>query len=363
MTPRVQFLVTCLEGGGAQRVVHDLALGVAAAGWQVRVTALREPSQGRDRFTAPLLAAGLPADHARLRHPLDLAGLGRLVAAVRGFRPDLVHAHLFHAHLAARALPVRRVVTTHHEVERRHRPLRPLLQRLTGWRDAATVAVSQAVADHVRRSFGLRARVIPNGLDLDRFQPRDRLQARARLGLPPEAEVLGAVGRLHPQKGLEDLLEAFAGLDRPRALLVLAGEGALEAPLREQARRLGVAARVRFLGFQEDVPAVFPALDVLAMPSRWEGFGLGLVEATACGVPVVASAIDSLPEVAGGAARLVPAGRPDLLGQALARLLDHPEEREDLARRGRLRARDFRVETMVGAHLELYRGLLGLPPA
>ena len=358
MKPRVQFLITCLEGGGAQRVVHDLALGLSAAGWRVRVTALRQPSEGSDRFTEPLLEAGISVGNAGFRHPLDLVALGRLLADVWSFGPDLLHAHLFHAHLAARLCPVRRVVCSHHEVERRNRPLRPLLQRLTGWRDAATVAVSQAVADHVGSAFGFRARVIPNGLSLARLHPPSRLKARLRLGLDPQAEVIGAVGRLHPQKGLEDLLQAFAELRRPGALLLLAGEGGLEEPLRRLAERLGVASRVRFLGFQKDVSLLLPALDVLAMPSRWEGFGLGLVEAMACGVPVVATRVDSLPEVAGGAARLVRPARPDLLAKALGHLLDHPEERAELSRLGRARARAFRVEAMVQAHLELYWQLL-----
>lgn len=356
---RLLLLVTCLEGGGAQRVVFHLATGLGP-GFEARVVALRDPSGGTNRYGPLLQASGVSVGEVRLRHALDLPGMLRLAREVRAFRPDVLHAHLFHSHVAARTLGrlagARRVVSTHHEVERRHRPLRPLLQRV-GW-DDASVAVSEAVAAHVRRTFGARPVVIPNGIDLERFRRGDRAQARRALGLPDGAEIVGAVGRLHPQKGLPDLLRAFAALDRAEALLVLAGEGEEEAALRRLARDLGVLERVRFLGFVEDVPRVLAALDVMAMPSRWEGFGLGLAEALACGVPVVASAVDSLPEVAGEAAVLVPPGAPERLAEALARLLGDPARRAALAREGPARAAGFGLERMLQAHRELYGRVL-----
>lgn len=336
---RLMLLVTCLEGGGAQQVVHDLAVALPGP---VRVVALRAPSGGTDRFSARLADAGVPAVNVRM-DPL------RLCREIRGFRPDVLHAHLFHAHMAARTLGrlagARSVLCTHHEVERRFRPLRPLLQRLTAPLEDASVAVSEAVAAHARTAFGIRARLIPNGIDLDRFRPRDRAEARRRLGLAPDVRVVGFVGRLHPQKGLDDLLDACRRLPADVRLLI-AGEGPLRASLQRRADD-----RVRFLGFVEDVPGFMAALDVLAMPSRWEGFGLGLVEALACGVPVVASAVDSLPEVAGDAALLVPPGRPDLLAGALERVLEDPG---DLRRRGPLRAAAYDRRRMVEAYRELY---------
>lgn len=365
--PRLLLLITCLEGGGAQRTVHDLATRIPRDRWEIKVMALRRPSQGQVRWEAPLREAGIEVACAGLAPPLYLPGLIRLLHEARAFKPDLIHAQLFHAHLAGRLLArltgtAPAVICTHQEVERRCRPLRPLLERWTGGRDGAVVAVSQAVARHALARLGAppaRLRTIPNGLDLDHFHPRSR--DRALLDLPQEAEVIGAVGRLHPQKGLEHLLEAFAELARrrPSALLALVGEGPEEPRLRARAAALGLEDRVRFSGYRADIPEVLACFDVLAMPSLWEGFGLVLAEALACGVPTVCTDVDSLPEVAGPAARLVPPARPDLLAQALEELLDRPALRRELGRAGPIQARRWSVEQTVSAHLALYEELLG----
>lgn len=358
---RLTLLVTCLEGGGAQQVVHDLATRMPPQRWEVRVAALRHPSAGEPRQQAALEAAGIPVLPVGVRHPLDLLGAWRLARHLVTFRPHILHAHLFHAHLAARVLGrlcgVPRIVCTHHEVERRHRPFRPLLERLTAGLDDASVAVSAAVESHARIRLGARRlRRIPNGIDLERWAPRSR--PPGRLGLPEGAEVVGALGRLHVQKGLDVLLAAFACLRerRPGALLVLAGEGSEEARLRSLAPPGTV-----FLGYCGDGPGFLASLDVLAMPSRWEGYGLVLAQALAMGVPVVCSSVDSLPEVAGGAARLVPPERPDLLAGALEEVLDSREMRDAMRLRGLARARDLDVRTCVAGHLALYEELCGQP--
>ncbi len=354
---RLSLLVTCLEGGGAQQVVHDLATRLPRERWEVQVASLRYPSVGQPRQQVALEAAGIPVVEVGMRHPLDVPRAWRLAWHLLTFRPHVLHAHLFHSHLAARILGrlcgVPGIICTYHEVERRRRPLRPLLERLTAPLDQASVAVSVAVERHARNHLGARRlRVIPNGIDLERWAPRPR--PPGRLGLPAEAEVVGAMGRLHVQKGLDVLLEAFARLKsrRPHVLLALAGEGAEEVRLRALAPPGTV-----FLGYCSDGAEFLACLDVLAMPSRWEGFGLVLAQALASGVPVVCSSVDSLPEVAGGASLLVPPEQPDLLAEALERLLDCPEEREDLRLRGLVRARDLDVGRMVAEHLALYEGV------
>lgn len=351
---RLSLLVTCLEGGGAQQVVCDLATRLPRDRWDVRVAALRHPSASEPRMQAVLEAAGIPVVDVEMRHPLDVVRAWRLARHLLAFRPHLLHAHLFHSHLAARLLGrlcrVPRVISSHHEVERRFRPLRPLLERLSAPLDDASVAVSEAVGENARTTLGARRlRVILDGIDLDRWSPRPR--PPGRLGLPEEAEVIGAFGRLHVQKGLDVLLEAFGRLKqrRPEAILVLAGEGAEEGRLKAMAPEGTV-----FLGYREDGPEVLACFDLLAMPSRWEGFGLVLAQAMACGVPLVCSSVDSLPEVAAGAAVLVPPERPDLLAEALEGLLASPARREELRRRGLLRARELDVERMVLEHEALY---------
>jgi len=366
---RVLLLVTELRPAGAERVVLELATRLDPAAWQVAVASLRSPGGDDGAVAVGLRERGLPVVSLRLRGKLDPAGALRLARLVRRFRPDVLHAHLFHANLAARLLGrpagARRVVSTVHVVERRRLPARFALERLTAGRDDLTVAVSRAVADFARRRLGAdpaRLRVVPNGIDLAGYAAaEDPAAARAALDLPADALVLGAVGRLDRQKGLDLLVEAFARLapDRPEALLVLAGEGPQRAGLEGLARARGVAERVRFLGHRADVPRVLAALDVFCMPSRWEGFGLALAEALAAGRPAVAARVDSLPDVLGDAGVLVPPEDPAALADALAALLGDPARRADLAARAPAQAARFDVERMVADYAALYREALG----
>jgi glycosyltransferase involved in cell wall biosynthesis len=360
-------LITELLPAGAERIVYELATRLPKERWDVRVASLRSPGGDDGAVARDLRAAGLEVAPLRFRGKLDPLATLRFLRLVRRWRPDVLHAHLFHANLAARLfgrLGARHVVSTLHIVERRQLPARRFLERLTASRDDMTVCVSPAVSRHARAALGAhadRVRVISNGIDLSRFaDPPDRASARAALALPADAEVVGSVGRLDRQKGLDLLVEAFAQLarERPKALLVLAGVGPEEESLRRQAATLNVAERVRFLGFQEGVPRVLAALDVFCMPSRWEGFGLSLVEALAAGVPTVASDVDSLPDVQGSAGVLVPPGHPPSLAQALEDLLNDPEARAALSEKGPPQAAKYDVQLMVDAYAALYEELL-----
>jgi glycosyltransferase involved in cell wall biosynthesis len=169
-----------------------------------------------------------------------------------------------------------------------------------------------------------------------RFTPTPRL--------PPPAGVvrLGAVGRLTPQKGFDVLLDALAQLDPALGIqLEIAGEGKSRPELEQQIERLGLADRCRLLGHVTDVAPVYARLDVVAIPSRYEGFCFTAVEAALAGLPVVASRVSSLPEVTveGEGALLVPADDAPALAAAITRLARSPEERDRMGRAGREHAR------------------------
>lgn len=365
---RLLLLTTELRPAGAERVVAELALGLDPARWQVWVASLWSPG-GQDGAVADeLRARGVPVVALRLRGKLDLPRAAGLIRLLRRFRPHVLHAHLFHANLAARLLGrlggARRVVATHHVVERRPLPARRLLERLTAGRDDVTVCVSEAVARFARERLGAspaRLRVIPDGVDLARFSgpAEDPAAAREALGLPREGPLLVGVGRLTGQKGWDVLLRALPRLleAHPSLLLALAGQGQEEAALRALAAGLGLAPRVRFLGFRSDPERVLRAADVVVIPSRWEGFGLVAVEALAAGRAVVASAVDSLPEVLGQAALLVPPEDPLALAGALRDLLDDPARRAALAAGGPARAAQFDARAMIAAYAALYEEL------
>ena len=352
---RVVLMITELRPAGAERVVFELATRLDRARFEPHVLALWSMGGVDGPFAQMMRDAGVPVHMLRVGSKLDLLRVPPLVGLLREIDPAILHAHLFHANLVARLVAplVRRpkVISTHHVVERRRLGARMVLDRLTARADDVTVAVSEAVAGFARRECGVRTvRVIPNGVDLAPFRA-----AEPAVDLPSR-KVVGALGRLDPQKGHADLIRAWPLVlaRHPDATLSIGGEGLLRPDLERLIARHGVERSVTLHGHRSDVPRFLSALSVFCMPSRWEGFGLALVEAMACGKPCVASAVDSLPEVLGDAGMLVPVEDPVTLAQALTALLDDPALASSLGSRARARAERFSVEKMVLAYEKLY---------
>jgi len=187
--------------------------------------------------------------------------------------------------------------------------------------------------------------VIYNGMDVERFASAKR----ADLGLPASAFVIGFVGRLERRKGLIDLANAWDRVARaiPSAHLAIVGKGPDEAEARQVLRD---APRVSWLGYRADVPSVLKAMDILAVPSHWEGFGFTAAEAMAAGVPVVAANSSSLPEIIddGITGRLTPPRDPESLAKVLIELAQDPAAREQMTREASAKVRKkFAVERMV----------------
>jgi glycosyltransferase involved in cell wall biosynthesis len=173
--------------------------------------------------------------------------------------------------------------------------------------------------------------VVPNGADTRVFLPRDRSQARARLGVPDDGPVVTYVGKLEPRKGVGDLIAAMGLLTRRPGgapLLLAAGVGRLRDELGAQAAALGVADRVRFVGkvAHEEVAWWMAAGDVFVLPSLSEGLPTVVCEAMSCARPTVATAVDGTPEIVedGETGLLVPPRDPEALAGALARVLEEP---------------------------------------
>jgi glycosyltransferase involved in cell wall biosynthesis len=206
-----------------------------------------------------------------------------------------------------------------------------------------------------------RVATVPLGAD-EQFRPLppgEVAAACARLGLRPRG-YLGFVGVVEPRKDVPALIEAFGRIARdfPDVLLAIAGPagwGHAEATRRIGA--LGLAGRVRLLGYvpQADLPAFYNGARAIVYPSRYEGFGLPVLEAMKCGVPVLTSDVASLPEVTGNAALLVRPGDVEALQGALRRVLGDDELARDLAARGRARSAAFTWEACARATAGVYR--------
>jgi len=206
-----------------------------------------------------------------------------------------------------------------------------------------------------------RIRVIHNGADLERFSPRDRNAAKsavaAELGLPPD--FLLYIARLeHPGKNHVRLLEAFASLKRDTGLphkLVLVGSRWNGTELIEaKVKELGLGREVIFPGFvpNETLPALYAAADAFVFPSLFEGFGIPVLEAMACGTPVCASNVSSIPEVVGEAGLLFEPRDPKAIADSMHRLLTDPSLRKDLVQRGLAQAARFTWDDAAAAVLE-----------
>ena len=229
------------------------------------------------------------------------------------------------------------------------------------------VCVSDGQAEKVRRWCGVsesRLRVIRNSARLSAFEHRDP-QARWKLlqlfPAPPERIVLAA-GRLSPEKGFQVLVEAAAHV--PDARFVLFGEGGLRPELERRVAALGLSDRFVMPGFRTDLDSLIAAADVVVLPSFTEGLPNVALEASAAGVPVVATAVGGTPEVIadGATGFLVPPGRPDAIAEKLIHLLNDADLRSRLGRAGRQRMIDrFTFDAQADAYLKLFGELLPRP--
>ncbi|MFB6837306.1 glycosyltransferase [Streptomyces sp. NPDC056361] len=328
------------------KVLHVITgLGIGGAEQQLRLLLRHLPvSSGVVTLTNPgAVAAGIEADGTPVTHlgmtgNRDLGALPRLARIVRQGRYDLVHTHLYRAcvygRTAARIAGVRRVIATEHSLGETQIEGRPLsagtraLYLASERLGTSTVAVSPSVARRLA-DWGVprdRIRVVPNGIETDRFafDAGARRLARRALGIPEDAYVVGGVGRLTPGKRFDRLVRAVASV--PEARLLLVGEGGHRAELLRVAGECGAAARVLLAGACADpptaastgpsLPGLLAAMDVFVSTSPDETFGLAVVEALAAGLPVLyvaCPAIDDLPPDAAPGARRIGESVPELI--------------------------------------------------
>ncbi|HET9700207.1 MAG TPA: glycosyltransferase [Burkholderiales bacterium] len=377
--PRIAHVLNTIGLGGVPEAALHLIRALPPERYDCRVYVMKrsdDEEEGRGERLARFEEAGVPVCFPRsagekLAVASDLCGW--LVA--EGI--DLLHTHSYKPNLYARlaGLPCRegglRIAAHYHNQydNKWEKDGSLTLERMLARSSDALLAVSGSVRDHVAERLGIareRVDVILNGVDAERFAGQDPARARDGFGLPPDRPVVGIVGRISPQKGQEDFLRA-ARLLAPRfpdALFLVVGSAddeRLLARTRGLAGELGLGDAVRFTGHVTDMPALYAALDVLVAPSRWEGFGLMLVEAMAAGKPIVASAVGAIPEVLGegGAGVLVAPADPAAIAGAVAPLLADAGRRAAMGAAGRLRARDFSWEASGRRLAAVYDRVLG----
>ncbi len=368
---RVAYVIDKLHLAGAQVHLLHLLRGLDRRAFEPRVFCLIRGGPVAERIRA----LGTVVDvlgMGSIYGPRAFRALPRLVRALRG--ASIVHTYLVSANLygtlAARLAGVRAVVTSRRDTGfSRNWRLRLVEEWLVNPRVERVTAVCPAVAREACRERGLSAErvvTVPNGVDAAAFDPalRPRAEARRRLGLADDERSLGVIAHLSLVKGHADLLAAMARIvaKRPRARLLVVGDGVLRPELETRSRALGLGDRVAFTGAREDVATVLAALDVVVVPSHTEGLSNSLLEAMAMARPVVATAVGGNPDAveAGVSGLLVPPRDPEALAAAVLHLLERPDEARRLGEAARRRVlADFSVDRMVAGYEALYRSLLG----
>jgi glycosyltransferase involved in cell wall biosynthesis len=374
---RVLHAITLLELGGAQRNTLDtvtlldrsrfeagLACGVGAE--------LYAEAQG----LADVRLFPLPHLLREVRPVAEIAALRELRAAIRAFRPDIVHTHSSKAGVLGRLAAHReRVPVVIHSIHgfgfgpHQRAPVRSAFlaaeRMVARWTDMF-IAVSQRNLDEGVR-LGLfpteRARVIRSGIVLDAFRHHAGGDAvRRELGIPAGAPLVLQVACFKPQKAPERFVELAARLSGrfPDAHFLLAGDGELRPALEAARRRAGLEGRLHLPGWRRDVPSLLDAATVVTLTSRFEGLPRALVEALAAGVPVAAMAVDGVDEVVrdGVNGFLVREGDVGALGECVASLLADASLRERMAACAGAGLDQFERDTMVRQQEQLYEELI-----
>jgi len=360
--PRVQagtilHVVDSLGLSGKTKALVDVAVGLQDHGYSSVVCVLdREPSPLWDRLDA----GGVEVRSVECADGLQIAVVRQLAGLIREVGADVVHAvnlrPMLYAGLAARLARVRGTVGTLSAFaccvpDRDYSFLpQPLVTKSARNRWRNRIAVGQmryvtAVSASLGRRFAAyngiperKMRVVPYGTNVDepwRYTESEVAALRDELGLAPGDVVIGSVGRLVEQKDYPTQLKAFAlaAQEAPNLRMLLAGGGPDEQALKTMARELGIAERTLFLGHWERVPLLMRALDALVLASKFEPYGVVLLEAKGAGLPILSTSVNEIPEILsnGESGMLVPAETPEPMAKAMVRLAKEPELRKRLS--------------------------------
>jgi glycosyltransferase involved in cell wall biosynthesis len=370
---KVAHLTITFARGGRREAIASLARGTRALGVENHLCTL-DALDADEKLLSDCFVA---TRELRRRGAFDRSAWRALADFVREHEIDIVHAHDAASQFAASvALPLRRpslIMTFHRSSDVESKSARDRLRNaLAALRCSAVVTASNERRRHFLACNRVPARklvVIPFGTDVDRFAPSAtaRQLALAALGLAEDRRLIGVVGHFGSDKGVDIAIQAFLLAARDPALdqhvLCVLGEGDAD-----QQRRIEALAndefgdRIRFLGFRNDTERWFPAFDVLLHGARREAFGLVIIEAMACAVPVVATPVGGIPElvVDGSTGRLAAVATPEALARALRETLADEAARLRMAAAARRRATgEYSRMRCAERHLALYRSLVG----
>jgi glycosyltransferase involved in cell wall biosynthesis len=301
---------------------------------------------------------------------VDPLFLPKLISFVWEKEINIIHTHLNQAALIGRfvamLLGIRPILSTrHYAYDHKEKGMVRRLARLSASIDSLILAVSKPVRDYVvfrEACRPERVEVLHNAIDIRLFKMRHSGDAAIE---NPKTPIIGSVGRLHPQKGYDTLLEGAKRVlkERPTSRFKIVGAGELLKPLRRKAEQLGISEAVEFMGQRSpaEIPDILAGFDIFAQASNWEAFGIAIVEAMASGLPVVATRVEGVVDIIeeGVDGFLVPPKDPEALAVRILQLLGDPDLRTKIGVKARRKVEaNFDIREMTDRMARIYQELL-----
>lgn len=367
MTKRILHVIPTMDRGGAEKQLVLLATGLPREEFDVHVALL---TRGGPR-EQELLDAGIPVHRIDKQYKVDPFAYRRLSRLIGKLEPDLVQTWLFAANSYGRAAAfanrVPHVVGSERSVDPWKRTHELAIDRWLAAKSDCIVVNSLGTQAFYEKAGIPKAkfRLIPNGVEpLVAPQGMSRDDLLKSLGLPANARLIGAIGRLWPQKRVKDLIWATELLVNvhPNAYMLIVGDGPQRRSLERYRFLVRVEENVRFLGERDDVAALLPHLEMVCLASSYEGQSNAVMEAMTAGLPVVASDIPGNRElvVDDVTGFLVPVGDRGEYARRMNVLLNDPVRARSMGAAGCVRMRDeFSVAKMIERYATLYRELIG----
>jgi len=354
------FVISRMDTGGAEQIFRELAIGLARGGrfYDVTLVCL----YGRGRLAEGLDEKGIKVYENVMKNRFDLAGFLRFISILRQARPDILYVAGQPLSQAAGAIgalfvkiPVK--ILGFHSHDLAHRPLYKLfIDNISILSADKIVCVSESQKRHIAVNKKLKPemiKVIHNGVDIAKFKPGKNTADRGRV-------IIGAVGSLRKEKGLDVLLSAAPEVLRhcPSAYFLIVGNGSEKDTLLELAKKLGIGGRVDFLGERNDVENIIPSFDIACSSSRTENFPVSMLEYMSCGKCVVATAVGGVPEIIKDRVNgiLVKSECPEDLTEKLIHMVGNKELRESMGMNARRMAEErFTLDRMIENYKEFFK--------
>jgi glycosyltransferase involved in cell wall biosynthesis len=360
-------LVEGLNVGGLERMVESLSLGLAHRGYTVSVCCYDELGPGADLLNGH----GVPVNLVRRRPGIDWRLPPKIAKYLRLERCDILHCHnetaFFYGFLAAKIAGVQVVYTEHSLTEEKR--IREIVHSLFFRGTSMIVGVAEEIRERLAREEGAprgKSRVIWNGRDGDIYSVREKdfiRKKREELGIPPEAFIIGAVGRHFPEKNYGMLLKILSSLRQEfETVLLMVGGGPLMDEFLRKAAEVKVRDYVFAMGDRSDAQDLYPVFDVFVLSSVREGMPLVVIEAMACGIPVVSTDVGGIRNIVqeGNTGFLVPSGDVPAMVNRIMGLKADPAMRESFGRRAREYFEQYlSLDRMIDQYDDIYQEIAG----